>query len=141
MLTCNITKWVEANMPPSYNPDTYCTPSPYYSKDVKDLLAGFRDSIDPMIQAQMGICGAPIYLSGTQSSTGDYCMIQILSDTVLDVTAVTGTIEKTGGLVPADVSLANLAAVILPKGLILNGNFTQVKLVSGLVKCYPHPFN
>jgi hypothetical protein len=135
--TCNISKWTEANMPPSYDPATYCTPSPYYSKDVKDLLAGFRDSIDPMIQAQMGLCGTPVYLSGTGTSTAKYCMIQILSDTVLNVVAGQTT-EQTGAAVVMD--LTPLSAVILPKGLILNGNFTKITLVSGLVKCYPHPF-
>ena len=135
--TCNISKWTEANMPPSYNPATYCTPSPYYSKDVKDLLAGFRDSIDPMMQAQMGLCGVPVYLTGIDSSTANYCMIQIISATILNVGGGQTT-EKDGN--GADVPLGSLAAITLTGGTFLYGNFTKVVLVSGLVKCYPHPF-
>jgi hypothetical protein len=126
-------------MPPSYNPNTYCTPSPYYSPDEKNILAGFRDSIDPMMQAQMGICGTAKYLTGSQGSLAGvyYCMIQVLNDTVFNVTA-TNTEERDGNGNAVDISA--LSGKTIPAGTFLYGNFYRVVTVSGLVKIYPHPF-
>lgn len=38
-------------MPPNYKGDeTYCTPNPFYDADLKRLLAGVMNSIDPMLK-------------------------------------------------------------------------------------------
>lgn len=135
---CNTSKW-DGTKPPGYNPDQYCNRFPYYTPELIDIRAGFRDSIDPMMQAQMGLCGTPEYLTtGNSSTAGKYfCMIEILTDTILDVAAGgTNEIDGTG----SDITLTNLGGVTLKTGLFLYGNFKKVKLVSGLVKCYPHPF-
>lgn len=136
---CNTAKW-SAVQPPSYNPDTYCSPLPYYLPDLKNMLAGLRDSIDPMIQASLGLCGTPEYLSGTQTSAAGYfyCGIVCLNDTILNVAAGQTTEKLADGV--TDVDVADLSLKTLPAGTILNGTFSKVVLSSGLVKLLPHPF-
>lgn len=134
--TCNTSKW-NGTKPAGFNSNQYCSRLPYYIPELIDIRAGFRDSIDPMIQAQMGLCGTHVYLGALGSSTANYCMIQIIEDTVLNV-AAGNTNEKDGA--GADISLAALSGKTLPKGMIINGNFVKVVLVSGTVKCYAHPF-
>lgn len=138
--TCNTTKWVEANMPPNYNPNNYCAPSPYWSKESKFILAGLRDSIDPMMQAQLGLCGTHQYLDGGSptSTVGKYyCAIVVIRDTILNVAALqTNEIDGAG----ADVNLSPLAGATLPAGTILLGNYKKVVIVSGHVKLMAHPF-
>lgn len=137
--TCNTSKWA-ATMPPSYNPDTYCSQLPYYIPDLKNLLAGMRDSIDPMIQASLGLCGKAMYLDGgTPTSLAGYyyCAVVVLRDTLLNVTAGnTNEIDGDG----IDVNLAPLSGATLPAGTVLNGTFKKVVIVSGHVKLLPHPF-
>ena len=136
---CDTSKW-SATMPPSYNPNTYCSPLPYYLPDLKNMLAGLRDSIDPMLQASLGLCGIPMYLDGvinTSLAGYYYCAIVVLRDCVLNVTA--GNTNEIDGT-ETDISLAALTGAILPAGTILNGTFKKVVLVSGQVKLLPHPF-
>lgn len=137
--TCNTSKWA-AVQPPSYNPDTYCSPLPYFIPDLKNMLAGLRDSIDPMIQASLGLCGVPMYLDGalnTSLAGYYYCAIVVIRDTILNVTAGnTNEIDGTG----ADISLAALSGATLPAGTVLNGTFKKVVVTSGHVKLLPHPF-
>jgi len=136
---CNTAKW-SAVQPPSYNAATYCSPLPYFIPDLKDMLAGLRDSIDPMIQASLGLCGTPMYLDGgiTTSLNGYYyCAIVVLRDAVLNVAAAqTNEIDGTG----ADINLTALSGATLFAGTILNGTFKKVVLISGHVKLLPHPF-
>lgn len=137
--TCNTAKWT-AVQPPSYNPNTYCSPLPYFIPDLKNLLAGLRDSIDPMIQASLGLCGTPMYLNAalnTSLAGYYYCAIVVLKDTVLNVTAGnTNEIDGTG----TDVALTVLSLLSIPAGTVLNGTFKKVVLTSGEVKLLPHPF-
>lgn len=124
-------------MPPSYNPDTYCSPAPYYDADLKRLLAGVMNSIDPMIKANMALCRKPVIV-GTTQVTGNFMAIQILADAVLDTTVVTGSTFATyenGDFVPAP-----LTGVVLSKGTTIYLQFTAVKLVSGLAIAYADPF-
>ena len=124
-------------MPPSYNPDTYCSPAPYYDADTKRLLAGVMNSIDPMIKANLGICKRPA-LVGTTAVVGNFMAIQFLSDSVLDLTLVTGSTFAT--YENGDFAPALLTGVTISKGTTLYLQFTQVKLVSGLAICYADPF-
>lgn len=141
MFDCNTSKWVTplADRPPNW-PVSHCTPLPYYSPDLKDIKAGLRDSIDPMIQGQMGLCGVPKVLNAASPTTavGDfYCQIQIITDTVLNVTpGNTRMIDGNG----ADVDLSALSAITITKGTTLLGNWTEINLVSGVVIVLPHPF-
>lgn len=137
-LTCNDSKW-NGTKPAGFNPDNYCSRLPYYTPELIDIREGFKNSIDPMMQAQMGICGTVQYLAAAATSTAGkyYCMIQVIEDTVLNVAAAqTDEIDGLG----ASVDLTALIAVVLPKGLILYGNFKKVVTVTGLIKLYPHPF-
>lgn len=136
--TCNTTKWVEANMPPNYNPDNYCAPSPYWSKESKFILAGLRDSIDPMIQAQMGICGTNKNLNTGSVKTVvgfKYYSIQVITAAIID-TAVT----KDKGTTLASQGTA-LDGLSIPSGTILYGEFTEIKITAGIIRVYEHPFN
>jgi hypothetical protein len=124
-------------MPPSYNPDTYCSPAPYYDADTKRLLAGVMNSIDPMIKANLGICKRPA-LVGTVAVVGNFMAIQFLADSVLDLTVVTGSTFAT--YQNGDFAPALLSGVTISKGTTLYLQFTQVKLISGLAICYADPF-
>lgn len=125
-------------MPPNYKGDeTYCTPNPFYDADLKRLLAGVMNSIDPMIKANMALCKKPVIV-GTTQVTGNFMAIQILADAVLDTTVVTGSTFATyenGDFVPAP-----LTGIILSKGTTIYLQFTAVKLVSGLAIAYADPF-
>mgnify|MGYP003496599633 CR=1 FL=1 len=140
-LDCNQTKWKGANQKVDTQGNIIeCPKNPYRIYELEDLRAGFRDSLDPMMQAQMGLCGDPAYLNGAAatSAAGKYfCMIQILEDTVLNITAG-NTDEINGAGVSIDVS--PLGGKTLKAGMILNGNFKKIVLSSGFVKIYPHPF-
>lgn len=125
------------DMPPSYNPDTYCSPAPYYDADLKRLLAGVMNSIDPMIKANMALCKKPAII-GTTQVTGNFMAIQILADAILDVTPITGSTfvaYQDGSFDPAP-----LTGIILSKGTTIYLQFTAVKLVSGLAIAYADPF-
>jgi hypothetical protein len=124
-------------MPPSYNPDTYCSPAPYYDADNKRILAGIMNSIDPMIKANLGICKKPA-LVGTVAVVGNFMAIQFLADSVLDLTVVTGS--TFASYENGDFAPALLSGVLISKGTTLYLQFTQVKLVSGLAICYADPF-
>jgi hypothetical protein len=124
-------------MPPSYNPDTYCSPAPYYDADTKRLLAGVMNSIDPMIKANLGICKKPA-LVGTVAVVGNFMAIQFLADSVLDLTVVTGS--TFASYENGDFAPALLSGVTISKGTTLYLQFTQVKLISGLAICYADPF-
>jgi hypothetical protein len=124
-------------MPPSYNPDTYCSPAPYYDADTKRLLAGVMNSIDPMIKANMGLCKKPA-LVGTVAVVGNFMAIQFLADSVLDLTVVTGS--TFASYENGDFAPALLSGVTISKGTTLYLQFTQVKLISGLAICYADPF-
>jgi hypothetical protein len=124
-------------MPPSYNPDTYCSPAPYYDADTKRLLAGVMNSIDPMIKANMGLCKKPA-LVGTVAVIGNFMAIQFLADSVLDLTVVTGS--TFASYENGDFAPALLSGVTISKGTTLYLQFTQVKLISGLAICYADPF-
>lgn len=137
--TCNTAKW-DAIKPPGYNATSYCNRFPYYTPELMDIRAGLRDSMDPMMQASLGLCGKPMYLDGgTNTSLAGYyyCAIVVLRDAVLNVTAGnTNEIDSDG----VDVNLAPLSGATLAAGLILNGTFKKIVLVSGHVKILPHPF-
>lgn len=138
---CNASKWVEANMPPSYNPATYCTPSPYYMPDLKNLLAGFRDSIDPMMQAQMNLCGVPLVINAASAVTANnvfYWKIQVLEDNTVFNILPGNTTLKDNAL--NDVNIGAMSAKTYKQGLELFGNWTTIKLTAGHVMLYPHPF-
>lgn len=124
-------------MPPSYNPDTYCSPAPYYDADTKRLLAGVMNSIDPMIKANLGICKKPA-LVGTVAVVGNFMAIQFLADSVLDLTVVTGS--TFASYENGDFASTLLNGVLISKGTTLYLQFTQVKLISGLAICYADPF-
>ena len=124
-------------MPPSYNPNTYCSPAPYYDADTKRLLAGVMNSIDPMIKANMGLCKKPA-LVGTVAVVGNFMAIQFLADSVLDLTVVTGS--TFASYENGDFASTLLNGVLISKGTTLYLQFTQVKLISGLAICYADPF-
>ena len=138
--TCNLTKWVETNLPASFKTRTGCMQSPYYDPFIMDMLAGQRDSIDPMLQASLGICGTPQYLdaSSPTSTIGKYYVgIVVIRDCTLNVTAgQTNEINGSG----ADVNLAPLSGATIPAGTILLGNWKKIVLLTGHVKLMPHPF-
>lgn len=137
--SCNTAKW-DGTKPPNYNATSYCNRLPYYTPELIDIRAGLRDSIDPMIQASLGLCGTPEYLSGTQTSAAGYfyCAIVCLKDTTLNVSAGNTAEVLADGVTAID--LADLSLQVLPAGTILNGTFSKVVLASGLVKLLPHPF-
>lgn len=128
----------DSNMPPDYNPDTYCTPAPFYSPDVKRILAGIMNSIDPMMKTSLGLCGSAEYLKAANTSLAGayYAAIVAINDTVLDVTAgATNEVDSSG----VDVNLAALSGVTLKAGTVLNGIFKKVVVVTGVVKLLPLP--
>lgn len=123
-------------MPPSFKPDTYCEPSPYYSVDVKRLLGGIMNSVEPMQRTSLGLCGTPEYLSGAAVSAGGvyYSAIMVLNNAILNVAAgQTNEVNSSG----ADVNLGALAGVTLPAGTVLLGVFKKVVLTSGVIKLMP----
>lgn len=133
--SCNTTKWQGGNQTPQV-----CPKNPYRIYELEDIRAGLRDSIDPMTQASLGLCGTPQYLDGvTNTSTAGkyYCGIVVLRDTILNVAAGQSNEVDGSGV---DVSLTPLNGVTLPAGSILLGNWKKVVLVSGNVKLMPHPF-
>lgn len=139
-LLCNLQKWVEANMPPSYNPVDLCSRSPYYTVEGKNILSGLRESIDPMMQAQMGICGVPSVLNAGSPTTAAgvyYCQIQVITDTVFNV--LPGNTSMVDGAENA-IDVSALSAITVKAGTTLLGNWTTINLVSGVVIAYPHPF-
>lgn len=132
---CNQSKWTVAGQTPQI-----CPKNPYRIYELEDIRAGLRDSIDPMTQASLGLCGTAQYLDGGSptSTLGLYfCGIVVLRDCVLNVTA--GNTNEINGA-GADLNLAPLSGATLPAGTILLGNFKKVVLVSGHVKLMPHPF-
>lgn len=137
--TCNTAKW-DAVKPPGYNATSYCNRFPYYTPELMDIRAGLRDSMDPMMQASLGLCGTPVYLGAGQTTSPGfyYCAIVCLNDTVINTLVVGGTLELDGN--GALVDLTNLMGKTLPAGTQLLGNYASVGIVSGLVKCMPHPF-
>jgi len=135
---CNLAKWKRSDE--DTNPSPICPKNPYRIYELEQIRNGFRDSIDPMIQAQMGICGTPKYLNGL-GATSDagvyYCRIDFIEDTVLNITAGnTAEQDGTGGAV--DVS--SLSTKVFKAGSFLMGNFSKVVLASGFCKVQPHPF-
>lgn len=131
---CNTTKWTDPNPNPDFNPLDLCQRSPYYQVEGRNILAGLRDSLDPMIQAQMGICGTNKDLLPATAATAvgvKYFAIFAVEDTVLE----TASIKDKG------VAMPNWAGKVLTAGSTIYGEFSLVKIVSGFVRAYEHPFN
>lgn len=127
------------DLPASANVNTYCSPDPYWSPDMKRLLSGMINSIDPIMQASLGICKTNEYLAAGGVSTAGkyYCAIVVIADAVLNVAA--GQTNEKNGFDNSDINLAPLTGITLKAGTILYGNFAKVVLVSGLVKIMGHP--
>ena len=125
-------------MPPSANPETYCSPSPYYDQDNKRILGGLMNSIDPMQRANMGLCRKP-YIVGTTQVVCKVFSIQFLADSVIDFTgggvATIGSTYSNG-----DADLTPLVGVTIAKGTCLFLQLDALKLVSGLAIAYADPF-
>jgi len=121
-------------MPPGYNPLDLCSRSTVWSVESKNILAGMRDSLDPMQQAQMGICGDNINLlpaTGITSTTLKYFCITAIEDTTFNSALI---LDK-----GADQSI--WSGKILKAGASIYGEFTKIKILTGFVRCYEHPFN
>ena len=135
---CNIAKWLRADN--ATNPTPVCPKNPYRIYELEEIRNGFRDSIDPMIQGQMGICGTPVILNAGSPKTAAgvfYCQIQVITDTVFTVTA--GNTQMTDGT-GAAIDMSALSAITVKAGTTLLGNWTTIDLTSGVVIAYPHPF-
>lgn len=134
---CNTTKWTDPNPNPDFNPLDLCQRSPYYQVEGRNILAGLRDSIDPMIQAQMGLCGQAVNINAAKVKTVVgviYFSITAINDLVLD-TAVTkdkGTTIVSQG--------AELDGITIPAGTTIYGSFSEIKVVSGVARANPSPF-
>lgn len=72
--------------------------------------------------------GGGIVLDATESATGVFRWIQVLSDAVLDC----DTGETAGNLDEID----RLDGVTLPAGIGFGGRFTKVQVLSGVVIAY-----
>lgn len=93
---------------------------------------------DAMTKAAMGVLGTNFYLSGGLLTPAGvyYYAIYFITDSVLDTTlAGTTEIDASGNL----VDISSLAGVTIKAGQILFGNYAQVKIISGNVKCMYHP--
>ena len=126
---CNTTKWAA----PNQNTQV-CPKNPYRIYELEDIRAGLRDSIDPMLQAQMGICGDNVDILPASPATGalvKYYAIQAIEASQIEIAS---TKDK-------GVLMANWAGKPIPAGLTIYGEFTEIKITSGFVRVYEHPFN
>jgi hypothetical protein len=94
---------------------------------------------DPIALASLGLWGSNYYLDpgNTTSPLGiNYCCIQCITATVLNVTAG-NTREFDQNL--NDVNLSALSGLSLPAGTLLYGSYSKVVLISGHVKLIANP--
>lgn len=135
MFTCNTSKWLTANPVNDANGNrVLCQKAPFRLIEVEDMRNGMRDSIDPMMQAQMGICGTNVdLLPATAVTTAGvkYFGIQIINATTFE----TATILDKGAAKPL------WAGIVFPAGITVYGEFSSIKILTGMVRCYEHPFN
>lgn len=117
-------------LPPSANPETYCSPSPYYDIDNKRILGGLMNAVDPILRSQLQLCGTTEFFTTAQKNK-NYMGILLLEDSVIDTTANTAA---------AGVDFTPLTGKTLKAGTTILAQFTKVKLVSGLAQGYYDPF-
>jgi hypothetical protein len=131
MLNCNTTKYKGTGQ----NESLICPKNPYRVYELEDIRAGLRDSLDPMIQAQMGLCGVnPILNSASLLEINNFYCIKALSDTIIDHTASSVAVGN-------EASLANINGLTIKAGDTLYLPFTELKVVSGTLQAFLHPFN
>lgn len=127
---CNSTKWAGTEQDLALQ----CPKNPYRIYELEDIRAGLRDSIDPMIQAQMGICGTNLNLLPATAVTA--AGVKYFSITAIEATTFeTASIKDKGAL------MALWAGKTLPAGVTIYGEFTEIKILTGFVRIYEHPFN
>ena len=94
---------------------------------------------DPISLASLGLYGSNYYLDPaiTTSPLGQYyCCIQVITASVLNVTAGnTREFDQNG----ADVNLSALSGLSIPAGTLLYGRYSKVVLISGHVKLIANP--
>jgi hypothetical protein len=95
-----------------------------------------RDNIS---LASLGLYGSNYYLDPTRTTSPSgqyYCCIQVITATVLNVTAGnTREFDQNG----TDVDLAALSGLSIPAGTLLYGRYSKVVLISGHVKLIANP--
>jgi len=94
---------------------------------------------DPLAMASLGLWGSNYYLDPTRTTSplgAYYCCIQVITASVLNVTAGnTREFDQNG----ADVNLAALSGLSIPAGTLLFGRYSKVVLISGHVKLIANP--
>jgi hypothetical protein len=121
-------------------PISVVTPTNTYQHVAGNASGALQTSLttDAMTKAAMGILGTNFYLSsGLLTPAGIYYYaIYFITDSVLDTTlAGTTEVDASNNL----VDISSLAGVTIKAGQILFGNYAQVKIISGNVKCMYHP--
>ena len=117
-------------LPPSANPETYCSPSPYYDIDNKRILGGLMNAVDPMMRSQLQLCGTTRFFTTAQQNF-NFMGVLMLEDSVIDTTANT---------IATGTDLTPLAGKTIKAGTVIFAPFTKFKLVSGLAQGYYDPF-
>lgn len=135
--SCNTDKWSNAALQPQAA--EVCRKNPYRIYELENILKGMRESLDPMQQAQMGICGtnANIEVATAKTAVGFkyFCLVGLVAWT-FDTTLT----KDKGALLNAEAG-DPLAGILIPAGIPIYGEFSEIKLLAGLVRAYEHPFN
>lgn len=79
--------------------------------------------------------GTPTVIADTTMVQGQFTAIEFITDSVLDVSDANATVEV-DALGNDITSLGDYSGQSFKAGSTIYGNFTQVQLVSGSVKCY-----
>ena len=121
-------------------PISVVTPTNTYQHVAGNASGALQTSLttDNMTKAAMGVLGTNFYLNaGALTPAGTYYYaIYFITDSVLDTTlAGTTEVDAAGNL----VDISSLAGVTIKAGQILFGNYAQIKIISGNVKCMYHP--